>query len=152
MMKYNTNHRHQFIAPNAAFFVGLMQTTGGFAAELFCIFYLSSIDNPVDVIIKFVALASISKVDDFYASALPDGNRIKEPGPDFKIEVHRRDIATNSVKGVKFVKSWAYLITRFIYKTVRIFYCAFLFYFLPYTTIFLPYIAVAREDQKTLHV
>ena len=107
MMKYNTNHRHRFIAPNTAFFVALMQTAGGLAAELFCILYLSSINSPIDVIIKFVALASIASVDDFYASALPAGNKIKASDKTpMKIEVHKRDIENNSVKGIKFEKSF----------------------------------------------
>lgn len=92
MMKYNTNHRDQFIAPNTAFFIALMQTIGGLAAEIFCILYLCSINSPVDVIIRFVALASIAKVDDFYASALPAGNKVKGDSSAYKITNHRRDI------------------------------------------------------------
>lgn len=85
MMKYNTHHRSEFIAPNTAFIIALMQCIGGVAAEFFCILYLSSINNPVDVIIRFVALASIAKVDDFYASALPSGNRIKGDSEPFVV-------------------------------------------------------------------
>ena len=77
MMKYLTNHSQNFMSPYTAFAIACMQTLGGLFAEFFCILYLCSINSPVDVIIRFVALASIAKVDDFYASALPDGNRIK---------------------------------------------------------------------------
>ena len=56
--------------------------------------YLSSIDTAIDIIIKFVALASIAKVDDFYASALPaEAYKIKGATPPLKIRVNRRDWA-----------------------------------------------------------
>ena len=79
MMKFVTNHSKDFSNPGSAFFVAVMQTTGGLFAEIACILFLGSINKAIDVIIKFVALASIAKVDDFYASALPgDGNKIKK--------------------------------------------------------------------------
>lgn len=40
-------------------------------AEMACILFLGSIDNPMSIIISFVGLASLSKVDDIYFSALP---------------------------------------------------------------------------------
>lgn len=71
MMKYVTNHPFDFSNPGSAFTVALMQTLGGFAAEMCCILFLGSMNKAIDVIIKFVALSSIAKVDDIYASALP---------------------------------------------------------------------------------
>ena len=92
MMKYVSNQPFDFCNPGPAFFVALMQTTGGLAAEMACILYLSSINKAIDVIIKFVALASIAKVDDFYASALPpEGNKIKKSSKPLLITVHKRD-------------------------------------------------------------
>lgn len=92
MMKYVSNQPFDFSNPGSAFFVALMQTTGGLAAEIACILYLSSINKAIDVIIKFVALASIAKVDDFYASALPaEGNKIKKSSKPLTITVHKRD-------------------------------------------------------------
>jgi len=41
-------------------------------------FYLTNIQNTIDVVIKFMALASIAKVDDFYASALPGDYSLKK--------------------------------------------------------------------------
>ena len=79
MMKYVTNQPFDFANPTAAFCVALMQCLGGLFAEFACIYYLSSIETAIDIIIRFVALASIAKVDDFYAAALPaDGNKIKK--------------------------------------------------------------------------
>lgn len=93
MMKYVTNQPFDFSNPAAAFFVCLMQVMGGIFAEICCIVYLTSLTSAIDVIIKFVALASIAKVDDFYASALPsDGNKIKKPlKRPMKVVVHKRD-------------------------------------------------------------
>ncbi len=94
MMKYVTNQPFDFSNPGCAFAVALMQTFGGLFAEIACIVYLSNINKAIDVIIKFVALASIAKVDDFYASALPgDGNKIKKNTKPLKIRVHKRDWA-----------------------------------------------------------
>lgn len=69
-----------------------MQICGGLAAEITCIVYLSSFNKAIDVIIRFVAMASIAKVDDFYAMALPgDGNKIKKPTQKLIVSVHKRD-------------------------------------------------------------
>ena len=92
MMKYVTNQPFDFSNPASAFFVSLMQICGGLAAEIACILFLGSIDTAINVIIKFVALASIAKVDDIYASALPaDGNKIKKKTTPLQIKVHKRD-------------------------------------------------------------
>jgi len=155
MMKYVTNHPFDFANPSSAFFVALMQTMGGLAAEIACILFLGSIDKAIDVIIKFVALASIAKVDDIYASALPaDGNKIKKPTKPMIIKVHKRDweahdaMHENGLPDIsKHTKDemdnvgWSRKIGRFTFKFLRVFYGSFIFYFLPYSTLFLPYIA-----------
>ena len=65
-----------------------------------CIIYLGSINTAIDVIIKFVALASIAKVDDIYAGALPeDGNKIKKPTAPLKVRIHKRDWVHYNVAG-----------------------------------------------------
>lgn len=156
MMKYVTNHPFDFSNPGSAFFVALMQTLGGLAAEIACILFLSSINSAIDVIIKFVALASIAKVDDIYASALPaDGNKIKKGTKPLIIKVHMRDWEAHAdqqndsslavSKTTKDVMDGSAgcsrNIGRFVFKTLRVFYGSWIFYFLPYTSLFLPYIA-----------
>lgn len=140
-MKYVVNHVDDFLSPGCAFFVALMQLVGGFAAEFFCVIYLCSINNPVDVIIRFVALASIAKVDDFYASALPDGNICKRNTGPLKIKNQRRDITQRKENGDSL--PCQFYLMRFIYKTFRIYYCSFFFYFFPYTVIFVPYLVLS---------
>lgn len=123
-----------------------MQTLGGLAAELACIIYLSSINTAIDIIIKFVALASIAKVDDFYASALPaDGNKIKKGTKPLVIRVHKRDWETfgenpeaKNLEQMREVGSSRYF-GRFVFKFFRILYTSYIFYFLPYTSLWLPY-------------
>ena len=68
---------------------------GGLAAEFFCIIYLGSIKESIDVIIRYVALANIAKVDDIYFAALPKTMKIKAVTIDTKqvaIKNHRRDM------------------------------------------------------------
>lgn len=77
MMKYVTNHPKEFTNSFYAFFVPLMQCLGGLASEIFCIIFLCSLQNPINIIIRFVAFASIGKVDNFYASALSNENKLK---------------------------------------------------------------------------
>ena len=98
MMKYSTNHRSKFVEPNSAFAIGLMQTLGGIAAEFFCIIFLCSLEDPIEIIIRFIAFASIAKVDDFYANALPSGNRVKLASNPIVIKIHR---ATSRKPGIR---------------------------------------------------
>ena len=92
MMKYVTNQPFDFINPGCAFFVAFMQTVGGLLAELACILFLGSIDNPLLIIISFVGLASLSKVDDIYFSSLPvAGNKILKATMPLVVKVHLRD-------------------------------------------------------------
>ena len=174
MMKYVTNQASDFSNPAAAFFVAIMQTLGGVAAELACILYLGSLGTAIDVIIKFVALASIAKVDDFYASALPaDGNKIKKKTKPLIIRVHKRDwerqarlieenpawpgsdfvdgkrVGENANQDV-LMDSKSRKLGRCIFKFWRILYGSFIFYFMPYLSVFLPYIAsYMRMEEKT---
>lgn len=72
MMKYLSNHPTEFSAPRLAFLVGFLQVFTGFMTELCCMTFLGSLDNAIAVIIRFIALGSIAKVDNFYADALPE--------------------------------------------------------------------------------
>ena len=92
MMKYVTNHAANFSNPFYAFFVAFMQSIGGLAAEVFCIIFLCSLTSPIEIIIRFVAFASIGKVDNFYAAALsPDHKLLKETDA-MEIENKRRSL------------------------------------------------------------
>ena len=134
MMKYSINHSDDFSGPFNAFLIGFLQMIGGLSAEIACIFYLSSINTPMDVIIRFIAMGSIAKVDDFYASALPDDNRIKGKSKPMTVKLHRRDHQEGKIK-----PTMSYWLGRFIFKFFRILYASFIFYFMPYMILLLPY-------------
>ena len=135
MMKLVTNQREDFSNPNAAFFVAFMQSFGGIAAEIGCMMFLGSLTSPIETIIRFIALASIAKVDDFYASALSDEIKIKRDSDPLPITVFKRELSGQKDLGAGFYAK------RFVYKSLRILYASWIFYFLPYFAIFLPYIA-----------
>ena len=92
MMKYATNHRFDFVSSNNAFLIGLMQFTGGVGAEIVCILHLSRFDGAMDVVINFIALTSISRVDDIVYSALATAKfPFTKPSSQLQILMHKRD-------------------------------------------------------------
>jgi hypothetical protein len=123
--------------PKMAWAIGFMQLLGGFLCEMACLVFLSSIIKTIDVIIKFLALSSISKIDDFYAAALPSENKIvKNKGKAMGCmtnERHRRNM--QNFERPKSVKCLG-LVT----KMIRIWYASYIFYFIPFTVLVLPYI------------
>ena len=143
MMKYLLNHRDDFSSPFNAFMIGLLQMLGGIGAEIGCIFYLSSINTPMDVIIRFIAMGSIAKVDDFYAGALPEDNRIKGSSKPLIVKYCRRDYQVE-----KSTMDTAYWIGRMIYKSFRIIYASFVFYFMPYLILLMPYLMKAGSADQ----
>ena len=138
MMKYLPNHHKEFSAPGNAFCVGFMQTVTGLLTEASCILYLGSINNEIDVIIRFMAIGSIAKVDDFYYGALPSENRVLGKVEDLEVKVHRRHFRDEHY--TKAESTCGYKFTRLIYKTMRVFYSSFIFYFFPYFTLVAPYL------------
>ena len=94
----------------------------------------------------FVALSSLSKIDDFYAAALPaDGNKIKgKKTRPLKINVHKRDWMRfklnkhrNEYKPMTMHHSFCRKVQRFVFKTLRICYASYIFYFMPYSMLWL---------------
>ena len=138
MMKYLVNHTEDFSAPFNAFLVGFLQVFTGLMTEMACICFLGSVNAEIDVIIKYMALSSIAKVDDFYAGALPGDNRIKGKSDALIVVNHRRGIAERKEK---FGYGCKFMIGRFFFKCSRIFYASYVFYFFPYTTLMLPWIS-----------
>lgn len=131
-MKYAINHRDDFRSYRRAFFIGFMQFTGGLGAEVSCCYFLSTQVNTIDTLTKFISLAFISKVDDFYAASLTMAHPLKQPCKPLMITVHRGDPATIDMP-------LPAKIMRITYKTLRILYCSFLYYFLPFLAVFFSY-------------
>lgn len=135
MMKYVTNHPHDFSNPYYAFMVAMMQCMGGLLAEIFCIMFLCSLNDPINIIIRFVAFGSIAMIDNIYFNALSPDHKLKKRKPaDFEIKNKRADYEGLNGKDRKF----SFYVARFIYKTIRVAYASFIFYFLPYLAVFVP--------------
>ena len=109
--------------------------------ELACILYLGSINAEIDVIIRFIALGSIAKVDDFYYSALPAENRVKGDVAPLVKTMHRRQMLDTELAKSTVGGNVRYWICRVVYKGMRIFYASYIFYFFPYTTLMAPYVS-----------
>jgi hypothetical protein len=138
MMKYLMNHPEDFSAPVNAYMIGLAQTTTGIAAEIGCVCFLATIQQPMTIMLKYMALASVAKVDDFFAGALDDANRIKGNAKPLIIKHHRRNLnerAKEEGYGI------FYYAGRTFYKFVRMCYVSYHFYFFPYTALIITYIA-----------
>jgi len=144
MLKYVSNHRDDFINPKTAFSIGLMQCFGGLAAEFLCIIYLTSITNCMDTVTKFMALASISKVDDWYAGALTSDYPLKKKA---SLPYHntRKTLAEQEDH-----KSCMFYVTRFIFKFIRLLYASYIFYFMPFTCVIIPYLFMHDECYTTI--
>ena len=134
MMKYVANHPEAFTLPAFAFSVGLMKTIGGITSEIMCVVFLTSLNNVIEVIIRFMAFGSIANVDMFYSEMLPDVQafRIKLPSGTFKVVNMNRTLDRRD-------HSCCIRVSRIVYKLIRIIYCSYIFYFMPFTTIWLPY-------------
>ena len=141
LMKYVTNHPFNFMSPKTVFTIGMMQFVGGVAAEFFCVLYLCSLTKSIDVIIRYVALASIAKVDDIYFAALAKTHPLKKVATrkePLVVSIHRRDV-NDAIKDGRIENERAFRIQRFIFKTVRMVYTSFIYYFLPFLVVVVPY-------------
>ena len=69
-------HNSRLIPP---LFIALSQTFVGLVVEINVLIYLTSLKSLLDVIMKFVTLASICKFDDMYAASLIE-NKMKAAG------------------------------------------------------------------------
>jgi hypothetical protein len=143
MMKFATNHPKEFYKPKSAWFIGFMQFTGGLFCEVACVLFLSTITETIFVIIKFIALGSIAKIDDFYATTLPEENKIKKNKGKAIMETknHRRlyNECDERSCGVKFLSG--------VTKVIKIFYASVVFYFIPYVIILAPF--AIEQDYTT---
>ena len=75
MMKYVINHRKDFMNPNGAIMICLMQITSAFFAMTYSMFWQLSKTNPVDALLVHVSFVIIAKVSNIFAASLPPGTR-----------------------------------------------------------------------------
>ena len=65
-MKFYINHLNKFKLPSIAFCICFMQFVVDLLCEIYCILFFSNQDATIDVIFKFVSLAKITQIDNFY--------------------------------------------------------------------------------------
>jgi len=136
-MKYAVNHPKKFRLPSVAFSVGFMQFLGGLLCEFSCILFLSTVTETIDVIIKFVALAKIAQIDNFYWGAIPGDNKLKRNiGKACLVTTKYRRMYDENDDRSCFIK-----FLSVVTKVIRIIYASLLFYFIPFAILFIPYFA-----------
>ena len=138
-MKFATNHPDEFTQPTLAFLTGFLQFSGGMLCEFACLFYLSTIESTMDVIIKFIALGKIAMIDDMYAAAIPRENKIKRNTNDLKGKGGNPDVFVwknyrRLFKSMDPRSCWQKTLSV-ITKVIRVYYCSMIFYFLPFITL-----------------
>ena len=141
MMKFSTNHPNKFRLPSIAFSIGFMQFIGGLLCEISCILFLSTQNATIDVIIKFVALAKIAQIDNFYWGAIPADNKLKRNiGKScLMTTIYRRQYDLEETRSC-----WIVFLSG-VTKIIRIIYASVLFYFIPFAILFIPYFFVKEE-------
>ena len=101
--------------------------------------FLCSLTDPITILIRFIAFASIGKIDNFYAAALPSEHKLKREPAELEIKNHRFVAeADESDFAKKKDKTCGNRTARIIYKSFRLIYTSFIFYFLPYMALFIP--------------
>lgn len=122
--------------------MGLLQFFGGVLAGVCTMIYLASRDDPIDIIIRTMALCIIADVDGIAFRNMPKENRIFWKFDPMKVTVHRNDFkACGKGNCAKMTRTTPQKFLRLIQKTCRIFYASYFFYFLPITILFIPPIA-----------
>ena len=88
--------------------------------------------------LKYMALSSIAKVDDFYANALDSANRIKGRAKPLLVKNHRRNL---SARANEHGYGFFFWVARLFYKVMRTLYTMYHFYFFPYSALLITYAA-----------
>jgi len=78
IMKYSSQHPNELLNFDNAFGQGLKLFLFTLVTEVLCIMYVSTQEDVIEVIIKTTALASVCKVVDAYANAVPGNSKIKQ--------------------------------------------------------------------------
>ena len=130
MMKYATNHPHNFVNPLAAFSFGWFLFIISIFVELNVMLVMTTLVDVMDIAMKYISMAAIVNIPRFYFGSLKNNRMLICKDLNLKITVIRAD---NPLKGVP-----CYMIAcRIIYKFCRTIFCSFGFYFTPFVAIFI---------------
>lgn len=130
MMKYCVNHYKNFNNVYPAFFIALFSTVIALIVEINVMIILSSLPNILDVVMKYVSLASIGNIPRLYFGSLVEHEICKVKDLKLEITEYRH---MNPRKGAPCCVK----VMRGIHKVFRMAFCAASFYFMPFMTIFL---------------
>ena len=78
MMKYSINHSWKFTSWKLSFFAGLMQIITIVLVELTTILVILATNDPLDIVMNFMALVVISDFGTFFYSGLGTNSQWKE--------------------------------------------------------------------------
>ena len=71
VMKFVMNHPSEFESPSVAFFMGFSLCIIAFMSEASAVLIISSVNDTITVILQQVSLATLAKIPQFYATAIP---------------------------------------------------------------------------------
>ena len=163
IMKYACNHPRAFKMSQAdkdrgkdvsqrrvffGFFLGLCQAGVGFLVEFCVVVYLTSLTSLIDIIMKYISMASIARFDDMYASAIYESRVKKAVGKKLKFENKRHmwknqfntnptiqeddwESSPDQIPHPREGKFWVQGM-RVVYKLFRTYYVSFTYYFMPF--------------------
>ena len=127
-MKYVVNHSENFTAIGPPFFMGLMHFIIAMTVEFNVMLILTSTEDLLNVVMKFVSLTVFVKIPGFYAASLVNHRGVKLCDLKIPVTKYRKD---KPIEG----KSFVLHIMRFVYKFFRLFFCSVSFYFMPFMAI-----------------
>ena len=108
MMKYAVNHYKRFSNVYVSFFIAAIHTFSSFMIEFTVILILLSLQNVVEIVMKYVSLAAISNIPRFYYNSLYDNKLLKIAGS------HSLDVKHFRHQGMLAKAPFAVKVMRFI--------------------------------------
>lgn len=135
-----------------AILMGFFQIVIAIVVEILVIIFLSSLGNLIEIIMKFVSLAAVTKFDDMYAKAIFENKIQKTGGKIIPITFERRRFRNmgkedqeihNPHKGCC-LKFW-----RVVYKILRMYYLSFNYYFAAYFAMWITFMMTINNAGTT---
>jgi hypothetical protein len=130
MMKYCLNHRDHFINIYPPYFVAFVVYTVSILLEMNIMLILSTTEDFMWLLLKFVSLTAINRIPGFFFSSIKHHKATGFGDLKLPITAWRKD---NPLEGA----GLPVYVLRFVYKTLRVFFCSVGFYFFPYIAIFI---------------
>ena len=129
-MKYSINHHENFTTPYPAFFLAFLHFFVNISVEINVIIILTSIQDVLETLMKYVALAVASNIPRFYFGSLVANKMLRVKEKKILITKYRNQKPLENAH-------WSLYILRLIYKLVRLLFCSFSYYFMPFMAILL---------------